>query len=82
MTNCYKHIGWNPKILYIPDAMLTSINTEAIGIGYGFESHPSNTPVTFSGSVVAERLRAPNSNSDVSDQQSVGSNPQPWHLCP
>ena len=29
------------------------------------------------GSVVAERLRAPNSNSGVSDQQSVGSNPQP-----
>ena len=26
---------------------------------------------------VAERLRAPNSNSGVSDQQSVGSNPQP-----
>ena len=33
-------------------------------------------------SVVAERLRAPNSNSGVSDQQSVGSNPQPWHSCP
>ena len=29
------------------------------------------------GSNVAERLRAPNSNSGVSDQQSVGSNPQP-----
>ena len=29
-----------------------------------------------------ERLRAPNSNSDVSDQQGVGSNSQPWHLCP
>ena len=29
------------------------------------------------GSVVAERLRAPNSNSGVSDQQSVGSNPKP-----
>ena len=28
-------------------------------------------------SVVAERLRAPNSNSGVFDQQSVGSNPQP-----
>ena len=28
------------------------------------------------GSVKAERLRAPNSNSGVSDQQSVGSNPQ------
>ena len=27
------------------------------------------------GSVVAEQLRAPNSNSGVSDQQSVGSNP-------
>ena len=27
------------------------------------------------GSVVAERLRAPNSNSGVSDQQSVGSSP-------
>ena len=26
---------------------------------------------------VVERLRAPNSNSGVSDQQSVGSNPQP-----
>ena len=34
------------------------------------------------GSVVAKRLRASNSNSGVSDQQSVGSNPQPWHLCP
>ena len=33
-----------------------------------------------SGSVVAERLRAPNSNSGVSDQQSVGSNPQA--VCP
>ena len=36
----------------------------------------------FCGSVVAERLWAPNSNSGVSNQQSVGSNPQPWHLCP
>ena len=36
----------------------------------------------FPGSVVAERLTAPNSNSGVSDQQSVSSNPQPWHLCP
>ena len=29
------------------------------------------------GSVVAERLRAPNSNSGVDDQQSVGSNLKP-----
>ena len=34
------------------------------------------------GSVVAEWLRALNSNSGVSDQQSVGSNPSPYHLCP
>ena len=34
------------------------------------------------GSVLAERLRAPNSNSGVSDQQCVGLNPQPGHLCP
>ena len=34
------------------------------------------------GSVAAKRLRAPNSNSGVSDQQSVGLNPQLWHLCP
>ena len=34
------------------------------------------------GSVVAKRLRASNSNSGVSDQQSVGSNAHPWHLCP
>ena len=31
---------------------------------------------------VAEQLSEPNSNSGVSDQQSVGSNPQPLHLCP
>ena len=32
--------------------------------------------------VVAERLRAPNSNSGVSDHQSLGSDPQQWHFCP
>ena len=37
---------------------------------------------TWLPSVVAEPLRAPNSNSCASDQQSVGLNPQPWHLCP
>ena len=33
-------------------------------------------------SVVVKRLRATNSNFCVSDQQSVGLIPQPWHLCP
>ena len=47
-----------------------------------FSAFSSNTPGRHcrkkkKGSVVAERLRAPNSNSGVSDQQSVGSNPQP-----
>ena len=52
---------------------------------YSTEATQANAfmhPGHFCGSVVAERLRAPNSNSGVSDQQSVGSNPQPWHLCP
>ena len=31
--------------------------------------------IQFAGSVAAERFRAPNSNSGVADQQSVGSNP-------
>ena len=38
------------------------------------------THITRLGSVVAERLLEPNSNSGVSDQQNVGSNPQPWHF--
>ena len=37
---------------------------------------PFQLHFTLCGSVVAERLRAPNTNSGVSDQQSVGSNPQ------
>ena len=44
--------------------------------------HDSYIVHIYFGSVVAERLREPNSNSGVSDQQSVGSNPQPGHLCP
>ena len=39
------------------------------------KEHRSDT--SQHGSVVAEWLRAPNSNSGVSDQQSVGSNSQP-----
>ena len=37
--------------------------------------------VHTSGSVMAERLRAPNSNSGVSDQQSVRSNPESRDTC-
>ena len=40
----------------------------------------NNVRLSTDESVVAEQLRALNSNFGVSDQQSVGSNPQPWHL--
>ena len=38
--------------------------------------------MNFSSWMKLKRLRAPNSDSGVSDQQSVGLNPQLWHLCP
>ena len=43
----------------------------------GFSLGPPETANKCRGSVVAELLKAPNSNSGVCDQQSVGSNPQP-----
>ena len=46
---------------------------------FGYEGCIRNSgyKCNYCGSVVAERLSALNSNSGVSDQQSVGSNPQP-----